>query len=506
MSDQTVRTALRSTARLVLIEAPAGCGKTHQGADYARDAADSMTRGRPLIATHTHAACSVFAERTEGSRTRVEIRTLDSLIGEIATAYHVGLGLPADTSTWIRQRDDGYAAVAARVATLLKRYPMIASSLAQRYPVVVCDESQDSSTDQHAVAMALLQRGALLRVFADPMQRIFGDRKAAATSAPWDWESIKRSADAFEELAFPHRWQKGCAALGSWTLTARTALRNGGTVDLRNGLPPSVIVVYAENQARKNLEYQLTREDRKAVDAFERQQSSLLILTRHNQTTRSLRSFFNRRIPLWQGHTRPGLEGLVDAIGAAGSEPSDLARAVVTFMNEVGKGFSPSAFGDLFEQEAREGCTRSRNGKAAKVQELARHLILEPNHRGVARVLKRLSEFRKCDAAFAGIEVDCIREFWDAVHLGDFEALDAGLAEITHRRAYSRPRPPARAISTIHKAKGLECDGVILMPCDGRTFPDKEEARCLLYVALSRAKSHLMLVVSRANPSPLLAT
>jgi DNA helicase-2/ATP-dependent DNA helicase PcrA len=174
-------------------------------------------------------------------------------------------------------------------------------------------------------------------------------------------------------------------------------------------------------------------------------------------------------------------------------------------MNEVGKGFSPSAFGDMFEQEVQESCTRSRKGKAARVQELARHLVLEPDHRGVARMLARLSELRKGDVAFGGIEVDCVREFWDAVRLGEFEALDAGLAEITHRRAYSRPKPPPRAISTIHKAKGLECDSVIVLPCDGRAFPDKEEARCLLYVALSRAKKHLMLVVSRANPSPLFA-
>ncbi len=275
-------------------------------------------------------------------------------------------------------------------------------------------------------------------------------------------------------------------------------------MDLRSGIPPSVVIVYAENQAHKNLEYQLSKEDRRGVDAFERGQSSLLILTRHNQTTRSLRSFFNRRIPLWEGHTRPGLEGLVDAIGAAAGDPSALASAVVTFMNDVGKGFSPSAFGDLFEQEVREGCTRSRKGKAARVQELARHLVLEPNHRGVARMLERLSELRKSDAAFGGIEVDCSREFWDAVHLGEFETTDTGLAEITHRRTYSRPKPPAKAISTIHKAKGLECDSVVILPCDGRTFPDTEEARCLLDVALSRARNSLLLVVSRANPSPLL--
>ena len=79
-----------------------------------------------------------------------------------------------------------------------------------------------------------------------------------------------------------------------------------------------------------------------------------------------------------------------------------------------------------------------------------------------------------------------------------------GLAEITNRRTNARQSPPARAISTIHKAKGFECESVILLPVNAATFPDKEDARCLLYVALSRATHRLQLVLSRANPSPLL--
>ena len=108
MSDASVHTALRSDAPLVLVEAPAGCGKTHQGADYARDVAVDRSN-RLLILTHTHAACSVFAERTRGSGSRVEIRTIDSLIAHIATAYHLGLGLPADVPTWARRTPDGYS-------------------------------------------------------------------------------------------------------------------------------------------------------------------------------------------------------------------------------------------------------------------------------------------------------------------------------------------------------------------------------------------------------------
>jgi len=504
VSDDSVHAALRSDAPLVVVEAPAGCGKTTKGAEYAREIAVTDTTNRPLILTHTHAACSVFADRTRGVSSRVEIRTIDSVIAQIASAYHTGLGLPADIAAWVRQHEDGYAELALSVAALLQHYPMIVASLALRHRVVICDEHQDSSGEQHSIVMALQTHGARLRIFGDPMQKIFRERVRVSTWVPYDWDGLTREAHAFEQLDFPHRWTSGCPQLGQWTLAARTALKTGGTIDLRNGVPPSVTVTFAENQSQRKFEYRLSPRDRRQIDAFERGRASLLILTRYNDTARSFRGFFNRRIPLWEGHTRAGLEKLVDAIDAGQGDCAALAAAIVAFMGKVGKGFSPSVFGNRFEKEVRGGCTRRSLGKPAAIQDLARCLVAEPNHCGVAKMLRRLSELSTTDRNFTDVKIDCRREFWEAVRLGDFDTADNGFTEITHRRTYSRPNPPEKAISTIHKAKGLECDSVIVMPCDATNFPDKHDARCLLYVALSRAKSRLMLVVSRNNPSPLL--
>ena len=503
MSDETVRAALRSELPLVMVEAPAGCGKTHQGADYACE----LTTSRPdrlLILTHTHAACSVFADRTRGSGQRVEIRTIDSLIMHIATAYHAGLRFPADVATWARRTPDGYAHLALKVAALLRQHPMIASTLARRFPTVICDEHQDCTGDQHALGMALLDQGARLRVFADPLQCIYRRTPLRGASPACDWSTLTAQAHAFEQLDTPHRWNSRCAELGQWTLRARAALKAGGQIDLRTNLPSSVTVLVAENQARRNLEYQLASDDRRPIDNFVRAQTSLLVLTHHNDTARSLRSFFNRRIPLWEGHTRSALERLVDAMTDGRGDGAALAAAVVGFMNEIGKGFSPSAFGDQFEKEVRDGCSAKSRGKPVTIQQLARFLLMERDHRGVAKMLRRLTELKQSDPDFSDIEIDCHKEFWEAVRLGSFDDLDAGLAEITHRRTYNRPKPPDKAISTIHKAKGLECGSAIVMPCDARTFPDRPDARCLLYVALSRAADRVMLVVSRNNPSPLL--
>ena len=166
MSDEAVHAALRSDARLVLVEAPAGCGKTHQGADYARDLATGDSTSRPLILTHTHAACSVFADRTRGTATRVDIRTIDSVVAQVATVYHAGLGIPADTALWVRQQPkDGYGELCLKVANLLSRHPMIARSLAQRHRTVICDEHQDATGDQHSIISALMNQGARLRIW-----------------------------------------------------------------------------------------------------------------------------------------------------------------------------------------------------------------------------------------------------------------------------------------------------------------------------------------------------
>ena len=162
---------------------------------------------------------------------------------------------------------------------------------------------------------------------------------------------------------------------------------------------------------------------------------------------------------------------------------------------------SPSAFGDRLVCEAAEGCTRPTSGKLAAIQALARYIVDAPDHRGVAGALRSLAELRRTHPNFFDIELDCHVEFWEAVRLGDHANPDEGFAHIAHHRMHSRPKVPPKAISTIHKAKGLECDGVIVMPCDAKTFPDSSEARCLLYVALSRAKKRLLLVVSRDAPS-----
>src|SRR5690554_5347985 len=117
MSDITVAAALRSNARLVVVEAPAGCGKTYQAADYAHWLATALEARQVLILTHTHAACDVFRSRTASVRRQVQITTIDGLVAQIAGVYHLALGLPTDTTDWVRnQGQNGFEQLAIKVA------------------------------------------------------------------------------------------------------------------------------------------------------------------------------------------------------------------------------------------------------------------------------------------------------------------------------------------------------------------------------------------------------
>lgn len=174
------------------------------------------------------------------------------------------------------------------------------------------------------------------------------------------------------------------------------------------------------------------------------------------------------------------------------------------FLSEIGVGFSMSEFGNGFVAEVESNCAKQRTGRPQLIQEFARALLKSPDHRGIAAVLERIEHSIEADERFKGKKIDRPREFREAIRLAEFDDVSFGHSKITRRRTFLRPRPAPKTLSTVHKAKGLECERVAILPCDGRHFADKPHHRCILYVALSRAVSELMLVVPCNDPSPLL--
>ena len=505
MSNERVAALLDSDAPLVVIEAPAGCGKTYQGAGYARRAASRLKRGRVLILTHTHAACGVFAKATSHDRSKVEIRTIDSLIVQIASAYHRSLALPADVSAWARHHPEGgYDKLASRVARLLSCHPMVREALTLRYPVVIGDEHQDSNAGQHALIMALQKAGARTRIFGDPMQSLYPERaKGAVAAGRTRWDELK-STGAYDELSHPHRWDDGSPELGRWVLEARAALIAGRPIDLTGPLPAGLTVLPVENLTPKRTGFRLSDEDRDPLDRIINAAPGFLILTGEQKTVTALRAFWYRKYPIWEGHVRDDLGKLVAPIAAHPGDAPSIAQATVDFVSSVAAGFGASTHGNRLVREVSEGCTKNCRDKPARLQRLGRFILEQPDHIGVAKSLTHLA--RLIDervAGFKSIKIDQRREFRDALRLIEFDDPEEGLTEIARRRSFARPMPPARAISTIHKAKGLQCDHAIVVPCDKARFSATDYSRCKLYVALSRAKRSPTLVVSRNDPGPL---
>lgn len=500
MTDLDVAAALRSDAPLVVIEAPAGCGKTYQAAEYARWLGEQLPIQRALILTHTHAACDVFRARAPADARRLHVCTFDGFITQMAAIYHKSLRLPQDVARWaIEQPQEGFAALGELVSQVLARSQAVRSALVSRYPVIVCDEHQDTNAAQHRIALQLLDAGAKLRVFGDPRQAIYGTTNAQRAAHRARWQSLRERATRYEPLEFPHRWTDGSRALGDWVLAARTALEEGTPIDLRGDLPQGLRLVRATNDGNRG-QFRLDAEAT-TVRALVRQSDSLLVLAPTQDLVANLHAFFGRTIRIWEGHSRDALRELSQSCAANAGNAPLLAGAACDFIQAVTTGFTAERRQQCLREVA-DGAQRARQGIPAEMQTIARCILEAPDHVGVARALQRLIFAATPQGALSSIKVDLHRELREASRLDQFTDAIQGQTELTRRRTSVGGSMPNRVISTIHKAKGLERRDVVIMPCDASTFSSTDYKRCVAYVALSRATRSLTLVISPARPPP----
>jgi len=503
MTDEEIANLLRSDASIVVIEAPAGCGKTHQAASYAADAAASLQSARLLVLTHTHAACSVIAERTQEYHDKIDIRTLDSLINRIAMAYRLSLDLPEDVSAWARQH--GYELLATKVANLLRSNPIIAKHLARLFPIVICDEHQDSNEAQDEIVQLLGKQGALLRVFGDPMQTIPGGRgqNDIAAAALTRWDALKDQA-AFGELEAPHRWMTTNPDLGEWILSIRETLKNEQPIDLKGRLPRGVNVKFAENESPISANYLLAPENWNDLNALLNEDKQMLLIAGSNATIQSLRGTFRPRFSIWEGHTRNYLEKFIDALNDSAGNLDTKASAFVDCLKSLLVGFSGGRYGDRLIQEVRAPSDNPRGQIPPQLKVMAEFIRADPNHIGFSKAAEYLKGLIAQNAdGFSALHIDYQRELDDLIKLKGYNDPLTGFAEISQRRSRAYPKPPRKALSTVHKSKGLEAEHVLVFACDRGHFPETHVKRNLLYVALSRATESVTIIASRNNRSPL---
>lgn len=499
-SDECIARALNSHHHVVVIEAPAGCGKTFQAAQYAEKLAKRQDK-KVLVLTHTHAARQVFTDK-QLDKKYVEVRTLDSLSMEIAKIYHKALELPKDVFNWAISNKEGYTEISKRVSALLEQNPYITQSLASRYQVVIADEHQDASKYQHKIVRAIADAGIQVRIFGDPMQQIYSESQVARRTSHQEWEEVIEQADWTGQLENPHRWKEN-SELGEWILEVRTILKSGQKINL-NSAPSAVKIVPGDAEFSSARKYMPAKGVPKQALQAARNSQNIWFLSLYNESVALIYGHLRYKgFSLWEGSTRPTLEKLFQAINKHEGNPIKIGEAAGEFLSNVYTRFSKNAQAPMHQQLA-DPARKPRRGGAGMIQRMANPILAEPNHFGVSKLFQEFPTILQ-ELPWQGLpKLNYRREFQEACKLGEYSSAFEAMAALTQGRAHRQVALPRRAVSTIHKSKGLEFEEVVVMGLESAFFNDTPRSRALLYTALSRAVKGITLVIPNTDLTPLI--
>jgi len=493
VSLEAVRKGMRGLDPVVVTEAPAGCGKTHEAADLARDLAERLPDDREvLVLAHTNAAVEEFRSRASRHSARVRALTLDAFALELIVPYATQLGLPSP----LRPGRGGvsFSQLATRVGELFTRAPSILRAVAAHYPVMILDEHQDSRVDQHDIVDQLRRAGpVLVRVFGDPMQAIY-----AFDGALVDWDAL--AADKKYSLTQPRRWKEE-PALGEWLMAARDALRGDDTIS-REDVPASVQLTTVEGLSDPGAYWkrpapQLLRCLRTSLTDLE---GTVGVLVPHNSHALGIRVGLAPLVSVYEG-AEPSMayEALEAAIRATG-RPRDLAHVMIGLVHESSTGL------DKQKREALDKCLRDDDVEFGRRKTV----------RGFAEQLAALYESPDIPTFCAVAGSVCTNPPpWLKIHLPealrclaqvDLQAGEDPIDQLAGAARYRKlaKRLPRRCVTTIHKSKGREFDHVIIPLATRSAFPDGAEARKLLYVAMTRSRRSIQILLPASGATPLL--
>ncbi len=481
---------LHSGAPVVVIEAPGGCGKTTKAAKFALEAAEHLELGKVLLLSHTHAACGEFQRKCAGHRGTVDVETFDSLCLKAIATYTRPLNLPAPVEAHLdRPGGVGFADLSKKACELFKRAPTVARTVAAHYPLIVLDEHQDASISQHEAVFLLREiGGSRLRVFGDPMQAIH----KSSTEPCVDWDKLWEEADDKAYLEEPHRW-RDARELGEWIMACRSALKAGNPISLREA--PRTVLVSSHTGLAGREKFQDFGTASNIIHGFlNGAPNSAAILTFVGNMVRTIAQVGSWRAPINEGARLEELDKLIQAMEVHAGKAEGLAHAFLDFLRAIGTGLAEPMLSGL----------RGRLGPAINRQRAGSNQIAwlncleaiyaRPDHRGVATAMRAIR-----DAPPRGYRIRLHDHVWALCSFGctdDPRGFQSVLGRIRRQRRW-----PPQMVSTIHKAKGLDFDHVLLCPVDRHQYPDGDLGARLLYVALSRARLSIRLAVATDTPT-----
>jgi AAA domain/UvrD-like helicase C-terminal domain len=485
-----IRRRIAGPEPLLLIEAPAGYGKTHEAVLAAQTLAPTLPAGRKILfLTHTNAARETFNRRLKGGA--AVMRTIHALACELVELYAAPLCLPRPLEPY---RDKpSFDDMITLAVTLLQRRPELARGLAVRHPVILVDEYQDCVQAQHEL-IALIARAAptRLRLFGDDLQAIF---EFAGT--PVDFAAMTR-AHPTVRLTTPWRWVAQ-PEMADFVVHARSALAAGEPIDLT--ATPSCVSIHVwdgpvpgPNQAGH------AEQCLKALRACLGERA--VALTHHNSHALGLR----RRMPhhgrYHEGADHEPARITLAAVGEAEGNAPALAALLITAMHEWGQGMTKPYRDGVAAICTPGGVELGSRAKLTKLAEICRELYAEPT---VARWLHCLRRVLNGEHGIPGWKVLRGDQIYLLARLRPGPKDDPGTLLHAESQARSAIRPaPRRGFMVIHKAKGFEFDEVAIPYCAGALFADDLASRRRMYVAISRAQRRLHFLIPRSDPTPLL--
>jgi hypothetical protein len=493
---EAARARIRSEEPVVVVDAAAGCGKTHEAVEATVGFAAGAGEGREvLLLTHTNAARDVYAGRLKAVGGRARTQTIDSLACELVRRYVRHFEFPQPFRPGATHAGHpSFPDVQRHACKLLREAPAIAEGLAWRHPVIIVDEHQDSSAAQHELVERIGAAGSVRRrFFGDGMQRIFEFSGAgdAWTQVVSDHKPVP--------LTHGHRWNDN-PELRDWLADARAALKAGRPVAL-TGRPACVRVRRWKGEPPGPRQKGHCPELLAQLGAA-RLVGQSVVLVRDGRHGYGLVEKLKGQLTLYEGADATSPNEWLERALASEGDPATLSALLAELLSSWGTGVPKSRVRELRAVCTPAGIELGRRARIKPLVDLCRPLYEDPTAASWVRA------FGNAVTERASLDWRIIRRYpaWllAAVSSEADDLLGALQATAEARRETVR-RPPA-AVMTVHRAKGSECDTVALPYACSSSFGDDEESARLLYVALTRAQRAVLLFLSEDDPCPWFKT
>jgi hypothetical protein len=491
------RERLQGPEGVIIIEAAAGAGKTHEAVEAAQRTGEKLPRGRsPLLLTHTTAARDEFTKRF-GSNRRAHVQTLDSLACELVDRYALHFRLPRPLRPGATHAGHPDFPEIRRVACeLLREAPPVAQGMAFRHPVILVDEHQDSSDHQHEMVWRIAQAGARLRLFGDRLQAIYDWTES---SGPW-----MRLVEEHTVLSLtqPRRWPD-TPELGEWLLAARSALLAGQPVSVSGDVRGLTVSSWQGSGPKPKQAGSCPESLRDCLGAIPRiGRTAVLVYGNSHAYGLVVRMGQALNLRLHEGSDlRAPTRWLEAAIGATG-DPVALIGKLADVLEQSGTGLDAKRRAELEAVCTADGVDLGRRTRIATLAGYCEPLYTEPTLTRWLEVLRRCLVDHK-DLDWRPVQRGPLHLLY-VLRVGpDADPLDA-LSELARLRR-GKNYTPKRAAMTVHRAKGQEFHTVVIPYVGESSFDVSTKSARRLYVAMTRAQCRLHLLIPTDEPSPLVA-